>query len=160
MRAWLRRDSAGFTFIELIIATAVMMVLASAAVPLARVSIRRQKEQYLHAELRSMRNAIDRFKDLADTGGIAATALRLGCENYPPSLQALVDGVPRANDASNRPVKFLRRVPIDPLTGKADWGLRSYTDPPEATTWSGQCVYDVYSKAPGRALDGTRYRDW
>jgi general secretion pathway protein G len=160
MRAWLDRSSPGYTFIELIIATAVMMILASAALPLARVSIRRQKEAYLRTELRTMRSAIDRFMDLADTGGIAATALRLGCENYPPSLEALVEGVPRSNDASGRPVKFLRRVPLDPITTRADWGLRAYTDPPDATTWSGQCVFDVYSKAPGRALDGTKYRDW
>jgi general secretion pathway protein G len=144
----------------LIIATAVMMILASAALPLARVSIRRQKETYLRTELRSMRAAIDRFKDLADTGGVAATALRLGCENYPASLETLVEGVPRSNDASSRPVKFLRRVPLDPITGRADWGLRAYSDAPDATSWSGQCVFDVYSKAPGRALDGTRYRDW
>jgi len=160
MRAWLGRNSPGYTFIELIIATAVMMILASAALPLARVSIRRQKETYLRTELRSMRAAIDRFKDLADTGGVAATALRLGCENYPASLETLVEGVPRSNDASNRPVKFLRRVPLDPITGRADWGLRAYSDAPDATSWSGQCVFDVYSKAPGRALDGTRYRDW
>ncbi len=160
MRAWLGRNSPGYTFIELIIATAVMMILASAALPLARVSIRRQKETYLRTELRSMRAAIDRFKDLADTGGIAATALRLGCENYPASLETLVEGVPRSNDASSRPVKFLRRVPLDPITGRADWGLRAYSDAPDATSWSGQCVFDVYSKAPGRALDGTRYRDW
>jgi general secretion pathway protein G len=160
MQRWRDRRSAGYTFIELIIATAVIMILASAALPLARVSVRRQKETYLRTELRTMRAAIDRFKDLADTGGIASTALRLGCENYPPSLEALVDGVPRSNDASSRPVKFLRRIPLDPITGRADWGLRAYSDPPDATTWSGQCVFDVYSKAPGRALDGTRYRDW
>lgn len=160
MRPWLRRSSPGFTFIELIVATAVMMILASAALPLARVSIRRQKESGLRVELRTMRTAIDRFKDLADSGGIAATALRLGCENYPASLEALVDGVPRANDASGRPVKFLRRIPIDPITGRADWGFRSYMDAPDATTWGGQCVYDVYCKAEGRALDGTRFREW
>jgi general secretion pathway protein G len=159
-RGWLRRSSPGYSFVELIVATAVMMILASAALPLARVSIRRQKETNLRTELRTMRTAIDRFKDLADTGGIASTALRIGCENYPPSLEALVEGVPRSNDASGRPVKFLRRIPIDPLTNRADWGLRAYTDPPDTATWSGQCVYDVYSKAPGRALDGTRYRDW
>ena len=160
VRKWLRRSSPGYSFVELIIATAVVMILASAALPLARVSIRRQKEMHLRTELRNMRTAIDRFKDLADTGGIATTALRLGCENYPPSLQALVDGVPRSNDTSGRPVKFLRRIPIDPITNTAEWGLRSYTDPPDTQTWGGQCVYDVYSKAPGRALDGTRYRDW
>lgn len=160
VRRWLGRSSPGYSFVELIIATAVLMILASAALPLARVSIRRQKEMHLRTELRNIRTAIDRFKDLADTGGIAVTALRMGCENYPPSLQALVDGVPRANDASGRPVKFLRRIPVDPITNSADWGLRSYMDPPDTQSWGGQCVFDVYSKAPGRALDGTRYRDW
>jgi general secretion pathway protein G len=160
MRAWLRRSSPGFTFVELVVATAVMMILASAALPLARVSIRRQKESMLRYELRAMRTAIDRFKDLADAGGISVTSLRLGCENYPPSLETLVEGVPRANDASGRPVKFLRRVPLDPVTGRDDWGLRAYSDAPDATAWGGQCVYDVYSRAEGRALDGSRYRDW
>jgi general secretion pathway protein G len=161
MSRWFLKSSGGYTFIELIIATAVLMVLASAALPLARVSIRRQKESELRHELRTVRGAIDRFKDLADSpNGIAATELRPGCENYPSSLDVLVDGVTRANDASGRKVKFLRRVPIDPLTGRADWGLRAYSDPPDSTVWGGQCVYDVYSKAEGRALDGTRYRDW
>lgn len=159
-RSALRRSSPGFTFIELVVATAVLMVLASAALPLARVSIRRQKESQLRTELRTMRTAIDRFKDLADVGGIASTQLQLGCENYPASLDLLVEGVPRANTASNVKVKFLRRVPLDPVTGRADWGLRAYSDAPDATAWGGQCVYDVYSKAEGKALDGTKYRDW
>jgi len=160
MRAWCSRSSAGYTFIELIIATAVMMVLASAALPLARVSVRRQKETILRQELREMRTAIDRFKDMADVGAISATELRLGCENYPPSLDILVSGIQRTNTASDIKVKFLRRIPIDPLTGRTDWGLRSYSDPPNTRTWSGQCVYDVYSKADGTGLDGTKYRDW
>jgi general secretion pathway protein G len=160
LRAWLRRSSPGYTFVELIIATAVMMVLASAALPLARVSIRRQKELALRRELREIRVAIDRFKDMADLGAISATQLRLGCENYPPSLDVLVEGVQRTNTASDMKVKFLRRVPVDPITGRTDWGLRAYTDPPDTRTWSGQCVYDVYSKAEGTALDGSRYRDW
>lgn len=155
-----QRSSPGFTFIELVIATAVLMVLASAALPLARVSIRRQKEAMLHADLREMRAAIDRFKDMADVGALASTQLQLGCENYPASLELLVDGVPRANTASNLKVKFLRRIPLDPLTGRTDWGLRAYSDPPDATAWGGQCVYDVYSRAEGKGLDGTKYRDW
>jgi general secretion pathway protein G len=160
MSKLLQRSSPGYTLVELIVATAVMMVLASAALPLARVSIRRQKETTLRAELRLMRTAIDQFKDLADVGGIAAAEMRVGCENYPASLELLVEGVPRAGDASGVKKKFLRRIPIDPITGKTEWGLRSYTDLPEATVWGGQCVFDVYSKAPGTALDGTKYRDW
>ena len=160
MRHWFRRSSPGFTFIELVLATAVLMVLASAALPLARVSIRRQKEATLRQELRAMRTAIDRFKDMADVGAIASTELRLGCENYPPSLDILVDGVRRSNTASDIKVKFLRRIPIDPITGRTDWGLRAYTDPPDSRTWGGQCVYDVYTKAEGTALDGTKYREW
>ncbi|MCC7007847.1 MAG: type II secretion system protein [Acidobacteria bacterium] len=160
MRTWFRRSSPGFTFIELIIATAVLMVLASAALPLARVSIRRQKEAELRRTLREMRTAIDRFKDMADLGALSATVLRLGCESYPPSLDVLVEGVQRTNTAADIKVKFLRRIPVDPLTGRTDWGFRSYTDPPETRTWSGQCVFDVYSKAEGTALDGSRYRDW
>lgn len=156
----LRRSAAGYTFIELVIATAVMMVLASAAMPLARVSIRRQREAELRRDLREMRLAIDKFKDMADAGGVAATELRLGCENYPASLQTLVDGVPRANDASGRKVKFLRRIPIDPITKTDEWGLRSYTDTPDSMVWGGNCVYDVYSRAEGQGLDGTKFRDW
>ena len=158
-RGW-RGLAPGFTFIELVIATAVLMVLASAALPLARVSMRRQKETMLRAELREMRTAIDRFKDMADAGALASTQLQLGCENYPASLDLLVDGVPRANTVNNLKVKFLRRIPIDPVTGRAEWGMRAYSDAPDATAWSGQCVYDVYSKAEGKALDGTKYRDW
>jgi len=160
VRAWVRHPSEGFTFIEIVVVTAVMMVLASAALPLARVSIQRQKETILRDDLRRMRTAIDRFKDLADSGGVASTELKLGCENYPASLEVLVDGVPRANSASGVKVKFLRRIPIDPLLGRAEWGFRAYSDAPDAKSWSGQCVYDVYSKATGVGLDGTKYRDW
>ena len=157
---WFRSSSAGYTFIELLIATAVMMVLASAALPIARVSIRRQREAELRFTLRQMRAAIDQFKDLADGGRIASTELQLGSENYPSSLDVLVDGVLLANDSSGRKKKFLRRIPIDPVTGQAEWGMRSYTDAPDSTAWGGQSVYDVYSKADGKGLNGTKYRDW
>ncbi|MEZ5319639.1 MAG: prepilin-type N-terminal cleavage/methylation domain-containing protein [Vicinamibacterales bacterium] len=160
MNAWLRRSSPGFTFIELVVATAIIAILASAALPLARVSIRRQRESDLRYTLRQMRDAIDRFKDMADQGQIAATELRLGNENYPASLQQMVDGVTRANDATGTKVKFLRRIPLDPVTGEADWGLRALQDDPKSNVWGGQNVFDVYSKAPGTALDGTKYRDW
>jgi general secretion pathway protein G len=156
----LRSSAAGFTFIELVVATAVMLILASAALPLVRVSIRRQREIELKNDLRIMRAAIDKFKDYADTGRIAATDLQFGSDNYPTSLQQLVDGVTIAGDASGRKMKFLRRIPIDPITGTQDWGLRSYQDPPTSTTWGGQSVYDVYTKADGKGLDGTKYKDW
>ncbi|HUL72360.1 MAG TPA: type II secretion system protein [Vicinamibacterales bacterium] len=157
---WLRTTAPGFTFIELVVATAVMLILASAALPLVRVSIRRQREIELKNDLRVMRAAIDKFKDYADNGRIAQTELQFGSENYPTSLQQLVDGVALANDASGRKMKFLRRIPIDPITGTQDWGLRSYQDLPTATTWGGQSVYDVYTKSDGKGLDGTKYKDW
>lgn len=157
---WFRKSGDGFSFIELVVATAVMMILASAALPLARVSIKRQREKELRDTLRQVRSAIDKFKDYADNGRIAATELQYGSDNYPVSLQQLVDGVTLANDASGAKMKFLRRIPIDPITGNADWGLRSYEDKPDATTWGGQNVYDIYSKASGKGLDGTKYRDW
>ena len=156
----LRKSSAGFTFIELVIATAVMLILASAALPLTRITIRRQKEMELHRVLREMRTAIDKFKDNADTGRIAMSELQFGSENYPASLDVLVNGVAVANDATGRKLKFLRRIPVDPITGKADWGFRSYQDMADSKTWGGQNVYDVYSKAEGVGLDGTKYRTW
>jgi general secretion pathway protein G len=160
LRTWLKRSSPGFTFIELVVATAVIMILAAAALPLARVSIRRQREADLRYTLRDVRAAIDRFKDMADRGQIAATELQLGNENYPESLEQLVEGVTRTNDATGLKFKFLRRIPIDPITGQADWGLRSIQDDPKSTVWGGRNVFDIYSKAPGTALDGSKYRDW
>jgi general secretion pathway protein G len=155
-----RRSPEGFTFVELVVATAVMLILASAAMPLARVSIKRQRETDLRRTLRELRTAIDKFKDNADAGRIAATELQFGSENYPTSLEQLVNGVAIANDATGHKLKFLRRIPIDPMTGKADWGFRSHEDAPDSKAWGGQNVYDVYSKAEGVALDGTKYRDW
>lgn len=160
MTRWLRRSSPGYTFIELVVATAVLMVLASAALPVARISIRRQKEAELHRSLREVRTAIDDFKRWADAGRISTLGVNLGSENYPPSLEVLVEGVAFTNDASGRKKKFLRRIPVDPITGKADWGLRAYSDAPDANTWGGQSVFDVYSKAVGSGLDGSKYRDW
>ena len=153
-------DAGGFTFVELLVVAVVLLILASAALPLARVTMQRQKEVELRRALREMRIAIDKFKDGVDFGQIAATEVRAGSEGYPPTLEALVEGVPAANDASGRKLKFLRRVPIDPMTGEAEWALRSYQDKPDATSWGGQNVYDVRSKSEGTALDGTKYRDW
>jgi general secretion pathway protein G len=155
-----RRSPEGFTFVELVVATAVMLILASAAMPLARVSIKRQRETDLRRTLRELRTAIDKFKDNADAGRIAASELQFGSENYPTSFEQLVNGVAIANDATGHKLKFLRRIPIDPMTGKADWGLRSHEDAPDSKAWGGQNIYDVYSKAEGVALDGTKYRDW
>jgi general secretion pathway protein G len=158
MRA-LRRDS-GFTFIELLVVSTILIILASAAMPLARVTVQRQREAELRRALRDMRTAIDRYKDAVDMGLIGGTDVRAGSEGYPPDLETLVEGVSVVNDASGRKLKFLRRVPIDPMTNSTDWGRRSYQDRPDATSWGGQNVYDVYSKSGGTALDGTKYRDW
>jgi len=156
----LQSSAAGFTFIELVVVTFVMLILASAALPIVRVSIRRQNERDLKYALKEMRLAIDKFKDMADRGQIAQSELQYGSEGYPASLEVLIEGVAMANDATGRKLKFLRRVPIDPLTGRAEWGLRSQQDAPDSKAWGGQNVYDVYSKAEGTALDGTKYREW
>jgi general secretion pathway protein G len=153
------RSSAGFSFIELVIATAVMMVLASAALPLARVSIKRQKEVELHRDLREMRAAIDAYKDAVTSGQIGGVSVT-GTDGYPPDLETLVNGVVRANSATSAKIKFLRRVPIDPMTGHAQWGLRASGDNPDSKSWGGSNVFDVYSQSEGKALDGSKYRDW
>ena len=153
-------SSGGYSFIELLIVVSILFVLASAAMPLAKVASQRQRETELRRTLREMRTAIDRFKDSVDQGLIPSTEVTPGSEGYPETLQKLVDGVNAAGDASGRKLKFLRRVPMDPLTHSTEWGMRSYQDKPDASSWGGQNVYDVYSKAEGTALDGTKYRDW
>jgi general secretion pathway protein G len=150
----------GFTFIELLVVTAILIILASAAMPLTRVTVQRQKEAELRRSLREMRTAIDKFKDAVDTGQIGATDIRAGSEGYPPDLETLVEGVSVAGDASGRKLKFLRRIPIDPMTNSTEWGMRSYQDRPDSSSWGGQNVYDVYCKSEGTALDGTKYKDW
>jgi general secretion pathway protein G len=150
----------GFTFIELLVVTTIVLILASAVQPLAKVTIQRTREAELRRVLREMRTAIDKFKDAADAGQIPTTELKANSEGYPPDLQTLVDGVSVANDATGRKLKFLRRIPVDPTMGDAEWGLRAYQDKPDSSSWSGQNVYDVYSKNQGTALDGTKYRDW
>lgn len=150
----------GYSFVELLVVTAILFILASAVMPLAQVTAQRQREVELRAALRQMRTAIDRFKDAVDQGRIAATELKPGSEGYPPDLQTLVDGVPMQNDQSGVKLKFLRRIPIDPMTNSTEWGLRSYQDRPDSTTWGGQSVFDVYTKSEATALDGTKYKDW
>jgi general secretion pathway protein G len=162
MRALLPRARAqhGYTFVELLIVTTILLILASAVMPLAQVATQRQREAELRRNLRELRTAIDAFKDAVDLGRIPTTELEPGNEGYPPDLETLVEGIAAANDASGRKLRFLRRIPIDPLTGDAEWGLRSYQDSPTSTTWGGQNVFDVYSRAQGTALDGTEYRSW
>ena len=150
----------GYTFVELIVVTTIILILASAVQPLARVAIQRQKEAELRRALREMRTAIDKFKDAADAQMIPPTELKVGNEGYPPTLETLVDGVSVANDATGRKLKFLRRVPVDPMTGSDEWGMRAYQDKPDSTRWGGQNVYDVFSQSDATALDGTKYKDW
>jgi general secretion pathway protein G len=150
----------GYTFIELLIVVTIILILASAVQPLAKVAITRQKEAELRRVLREMRTAIDKYKDAADAQMIPPTELKVGAEGYPPTLDTLVEGVSVVNDATGRKLKFLRRIPIDPMTGSDEWGLRAYQDKPDTSSWGGQNVFDVYSKSGGTALDGSKYRDW
>ena len=149
----IRRKARGFTLIELIVATAILVILAGLAIPMARVSIKREKEHALRQNLWEMRDAIDRYKDAADRG---AFQIKVGSEGYPPDLDTLVNGV----DVGGKKVRFLRRIPADPMTGNTDWGLRSMQDDPTSDSWGGQNVFDVFTKSQGTALDGTLYKDW
>ncbi len=163
LRRWAQRGTAseaGYTFVELLIVAAIIIILASAVMPLAKVTATRQREMELHRTLREMRTAIDHYKDAADLGMISPLELKAGAEGYPPDLQTLVDGVTAANDATGRKLKFLRKVPVDPMTHSNEWGMRSYQDEPDTTKWGGQNVFDVYTTFSGTALDGTKYRDW
>ena len=160
MGRMLRPAQDGYSFIELLVVIGILFVLASAAMPLAQVASQRQRETELRRSLREMRTAIDKFKDAVDIGQIPTTELTPTSEGYPPDLETLVDGVTPANDASGRKLKFLRRIPVDPLTNSTEWGLRSYQDKPDATSWGGQNVFDVYTTSRGTALDGTKYREW
>ena len=154
-----RGNERGYSLIELLAVTVVLLVLASAVMPLAKVTVQRAREAELRRSLREMRTALDKFKDAVDQGLIPSTELEPANEGYPPDLETLVEGVSVANDASGRKLKFLRRIPVDPMT-KDEWGLRSYQDDPDATSWGGQNVFDVYTKSDGTALDGTKYKDW
>jgi len=150
----------GYTFVELLVVSTIILILASAIMPLAKVSARRHRESELRRALREMRTAIDKYKDQADLGNISPLELKPGNENYPPDLQTLVDGVTAANDPTGRKLKFLRHIPVDPMTHNTEWGLRSYQDKPDSTHWGGQNVFDVYTTFDATALDGTKYKDW
>jgi general secretion pathway protein G len=154
------RRQSGFTFIELLVVTTILLILASAVMPLAKVTVQRQREAELRRSLREMRTAIDKYKEAVDNGLIGSIDVKAGSEGYPPDLDTLVEGVTVANDASGRKLKFLRRVPRDPITNSTDWGKRSYSDKPDATTWGGSSVFDVYSKSTAKSLDGTKYNEW
>jgi general secretion pathway protein G len=161
--AELRRASGradGFTFVEVLAVSVILLVLASAVLPMTKVTVQRQREIELRRVLREMRTAIDKFKDAADAQMIAQMDIKAGSEGYPEKLEVLVEGVRVQGDASGRKLKFLRRVPVDPMTASTDWGFRSYQDDADSTSWGGQNVYDVHSKSEGTALDGTKYRDW
>ena len=149
----------GFTYIELIIATMILVILAAAIIPVAQVSSKRAKEMELRRSLRILRTAIDEYKRAVDMGMIGGVDVELGSEGYPKELDVLVEGVEQVGTAGKK-LKFLRRIPVDPMTNSTDWGLRSYQDEPDSRFWGGQNVYDVYTKSPGTALDGTKYRDW
>src|SRR5260221_404858 len=135
-----RLSQQGYTFVELLVVCTIVLILASAVMPLAKVTARRQREADLRHALREVRTAIDKFKDAADLGAISPLDLKAGAENYPPDLKTLVDGVKVANDPTERKLKFLRRVPTDPLTRSIEWGLRSYQDAPTATHWGGRIL--------------------
>jgi general secretion pathway protein G len=156
----LRTPDRGFTFIELLVVTTILIILASAVMPLAKVTVQREREAELRRALREMRTAIDKYKDAVDMNQIGGFDNKLGSEGYPPDLDTLVEGVTRMNDASGTKLRFLRRIPRDPMTNSTEWGLRSYQDKPDSTSWGGQNVFDVYTKSEGTALDGTKYRDW
>jgi general secretion pathway protein G len=146
-------SEAGLTLIELIVTVAILAILASAAVPLARFRVQREKERELRYDLWQMRDAIDKYKDAADRN---AFQIKLDSNGYPPDLDTLVKGV----DVQGKKLKFLRRIPVDPMTGKTDWGLRSMQDDADSDTWGGQSVFDVHSVSTATALDGTKYSDW
>jgi len=150
------RGEAGLTLIELILASSILLVLSTAALPILRFTVIRAKEAELRRDLREMRDAIDHFKDAAD---LNLVRVEVGSEGYPPDLETLVKGVEYGSSGGQKK-RFLRRIPVDPMTGRVEWSLRSIQDDPDATSWGGGNVFDVHSKSTGTALDGTKYADW
>lgn len=151
-----RRGQAGLTLLELIVACGILAVLASAAIPVARTTIRYKREAELRRVLREMRDAIDRYKDAADRNMIQ---VEVGTEGYPPDLDTLVRGV-TLSGAPDRRLRFLRRIPQDPMTGSNDWGLRCVQDDPDSNSWCGTNVFDVYTRSYGTTADGKKYSEW
>jgi general secretion pathway protein G len=148
-----QKRQSGMTLVELIVAIAIMAILATGVLPITRNVVKREREKELRAALWQMRDAIDRYKDAADLGKFQ---VKLDSNGYPPDLDELVKGV----DVAGKKIRFLRRIPMDPMTHSKEWGLRSMQDDPNSDSWGGQAVFDVYTKSPGTALDGTKYQDW
>jgi general secretion pathway protein G len=153
-RHFLPGRQSGVTLLEMIVVITILLILMGAAVPILKVSVRRQREVELRRDLWEMRSAIDRYKDAADKN---AFQQKLGSEGYPPDMDTLVNGV---EVAGGKKLRFLRRIPVDPMTGNTDWGLRSMQDDPQSDSWGGQNVFDVYTKSTGVGLNGTKYKDW
>jgi len=151
--------ASGFTYLEMVATAAILMILASGVLPMARVVRTRQKELELRRSLRILRTALDDYKKAVDAGKIGGTDVKVGSEGYPPDLQILVKGVNQVGKIDVK-LKLLRRIPLDPMTGDAQWGQRCYQDDPDSTNWCGENVWDVYSKSTGKALDGTLYKEW
>jgi len=154
-----RASERGVTFLELIATAAILAILASAILPLGQVAAKRQKELELRRTLRQLRTSIDRYHQAVEQGLIGGTDVELGSEGYPPDLEALVEGVNQVGQLDHK-LKYLRRIPKDPMTGEAEWGLRCYQDDADSRSWCGSNVWDVYSLSRGEGLDGTEYRDW
>lgn len=148
-----KKRQSGMTLVELIVAIAIMGILATGVLPISRTVVKREREKELRAALWQMRDAIDRYKSDADLGRFQ---IKLDSGGYPPTLDELVKGV----DENGKKIRFLRRVPMDPMTHSTEWGMRSMQDDPDSDSWGGQAVFDVYTKSEGTALDGTKYKDW
>ena len=157
MRAIRRNDQIGVTLVELLVTIAVMSILAGALIPITKFAVKRQKELELRRDLRTMRQAIDLYKKFCDTGVIQKSGVDSEC--YPPDLDTLVEGVEKTG-ALGQKIKFLRRIPLDPMIKSKEWGMCSYQDEPDSTSWGHENVYDVYTTATGKGLDGTQYKDW
>ena len=148
-----RRGERGLTLVELIVTIFILTILSTAALPLVRFQVKRQRERELRFDLWEMRDAIDKYKDAADKG---AFQTKVESQNYPPDLDTLVNGV----DVQGKKLKFLRKIPVDPMTGNTDWGMRSMQDDPDSDSWGRQSVFDVHTKSQGTGLDGTKYSTW
>lgn len=155
----MKRGERGTTFLEVLAVATIIAILAAVALPLSRVTRQRQKEIELRRALREIRTAVDRFKDGVDRGQIGGTDVKLGSEGYPESLETLVEGVNQVGRPGFK-LKFMRRIPEDPMSGKAEWGMRCYQDDKDSFSWCGDNVFDVYTLAEGTALDGTKLKDW
>jgi general secretion pathway protein G len=152
-----RNKQRGLTLVEMIVAFSIMLILATMAVPLARAKVRVNRERDLRQALADVRKAIDKYKDMADLGYLGPQ--KQGTNNWPETLDVLVDGV-KLPGPDGKKMRFLRRIPVDPFTGKTEWGMRSDQDEPKAASWGGQCVFDVYTKTSDKAPDGTPYAEW